>query len=1201
MPFTKEQTKAIEHLDGELLVSAAAGSGKTAVLVERTLRLLRSQSPRIPADRLMIVTFTRAAAASLRAKLARRLESELAASPADAAWLRRQRTWLQRAAICTIDSYCLKLVQENFSRLQDVPPDFTTTNSAARQRAECLGETLEEAYENNPDFCRFSDLYGKGRTDEAAAEAVLKLHEFLTTSPDRKKTCREFYDQWVHAESIRDTSWGRYLLKKAQEYAETAKVLSALSFADVQGNENFKADWGTFEADARQLSELFEVIRQANEGEKSWDDCCKTLELVQFGKIVSRKKDPVRSIVMARREQCKKMRDLLTERIFVCSEAQFAEDRQQTLPLMEALLRVTWDYNDRLWKAKLRDKTLEFSDLERLALELLCQDGQPTELAREIQSRFDAVMVDEYQDTNALQDALYTCLSRNRTNLMMVGDLKQSIYGFRQAEPGIFSEKLEEYAPMEQGAEGAQKLFMDANFRSAPGVLKGINAVFEPIFTKELGGVLYDEAGQLLVPGFGEDGYDGYEGSCSFHLVSGRGKEADAVWVAKKIRSMKKEGFQVRTEDSERETMGLTRDVRYEDFCILLRSRSAFEVYAKALDAEGIPVYVARDENILESPAVMPMDSLLRVLDNPAQDVHLAAVMMRLGGFDAGDLARIRAEAPFGSFYGAVERMGRPAAEPDKVKAGTLRARTQEFLKELNRLQCLARTLPLDQLMDELFLSTGWLAAVGTLPEGADRQQELRRFAAFVADNASSGLAGVIRSLDALADKGIEGEDQGQKKPGCVTIMTIHKSKGLEFPVVFAADLGHAFNRQNQRDNLQLHRELGIGFPLRDNEGGTYVTLPMAAIQLRQENDETSEEMRVLYVALTRARDALVMSMNASRPKTRPADWILNKTADLLGRDSRPLPALLECCQSFGAWSLYSLLSHPEASALRVEAAGIGFAPRERHKGEPFTFEVCEPPEPPEEASISPADLLGDEEIVERLKKQFDWQPPAYALQDTPAKVSVTALVHGEAGEGEEEEFVNLDRPAFLQKDKISAAERGTVTHAFMQHADWDVVKEQGLEAEIERQQQQALLLSEVAAKLDKKAILTFFESPAFDRVRSAQREYREYAYITSARIMGPDGGDTLIQGVADLVLEYEDHIEILDYKTDHGKSEQKLLEIYRPQLLLYARAIGPRFKKPVGRLTIYSFSLGKEIPVPLEGEEAGDGGRMQDLMHIQK
>ncbi|EJW99589.1 recombination helicase AddA [gut metagenome] len=232
--------------------------------------------------------------------------------------------------------------------------------------------------------------------------------------------------------------------------------------------------------------------------------------------------------------------------------------------------------------------------------------------------------------------------------------------------------------------------------------------------------------------------------------------------------------------------------------------------------------------------------------------------------------------------------------------------------------------------------------------------------------------------------------------------------------------------------------------------------------------------MRVLYVALTRAKDALFMSMNASRPQKRPADWILNKVADLLGRDSQPLPALLECCQSFGAWSLYSLLSHPESSALRVEATGIGFAPRERHKGEPFTFEVCDPPEAPRQTSISTENLLEDEQIVKQLKQQFDWQPPAYALQNTPAKVSVTALVHGEAGEGDKEEFVNLDRPVFLQKDRISAVERGTATHAFMQHIDWNIVKQQGLEAEIERQQQQAFLLPEVAEKLEQKGDFDF-------------------------------------------------------------------------------------------------------------------------------
>ena len=1150
MKFTPQQQTAIDHKQGALLVSAAAGSGKTAVLVERTVQLLCREENPVSADRLLIVTFTRAAASSLRAKLARRLEAELEQRPGSA-HLRRQRMLLQRAAICTIDAYCLKLVQENFNLL-DIPPDFSTADSAVLEdlRSQSLSDALENAY-NDPDFCAFADLYGKGRTDQQAAQVVSDLHDFLTGMPRPAEALKHFCECWEEDKPFTETLWGKALLARAKEYADCALDLTEENLNDTVGDEDLANYLPALESDREQAKAIRDAVVEG-----SWENIQRLVRGAVFERLKSVRgyEGSLTDIIKERRALYKKIIGLLDEKVFVCTEEEFKADRAAAAPLVAALARTERDFDRRFMAAKMEEKMLEFSDVEQLALRLLqSPDGSLTPLALEARERFDAVMVDEYQDTNALQDALYACLSKEGgSDLLMVGDLKQSIYGFRQAEPGIFSQKLQEYAPYGEG--GRQKLFLDANFRSAPGVIRGINALFEPILTPGLGGVTYGD-GERLRPGFGEtlEDYGGYEGGCELLIAEGSTEE-EAAAIAKKIREMLTGGLTVR--DGEE-----IRPVRFEDFCILLRSRKHFGTYADALENLGIPVYVDRSQNILTAPEVLPMASLLRVLDNPSQDVHLAAVMVQLGGFDPDDLARIRLSVPKGSFYGAVK-----AAGDEK---------TNEFIRRVDRLRALAQTLPADRLMEELFLATGWLAAVGAMPDGPVRRENLRRFAAFVADNDRTGLSGAVRAMDAAAQKGVQGPEQGQTKPGCVTIMTVHRSKGLEFPVVFAAGLSHPFNAEDARAQALMHRQLGLGLTLRAEGGGTYETLPYLAVQAALGDDSQSEEMRVLYVALTRARDRLVLSMSLKNP-----DKTLKKMGCLLGCRGVIEEPVLKMSHNAGDWVLASALTHPQAVTLRAAADSL-FPPRMDHRDEPFEFEIerLEADEEPGEALPEQEETFEaapvDEELLEQVRQRMAWQYPGEALEKTPAKVSVTSLVHAE-------KEVLLDRPSFLYGEGLTSAERGTAIHAFLQYANWHNARED-LDAELERQLNKKLLMPELGDKLDQKALRVFLESPTMKRILSAEKEYREYDYITAARLAGPDGGETLIQGVADLVLEFADHIEILDYKTDRHKTAEKLLSDYRPQLLLYARAIGRRFKKPIGKLTIYSFWLGRELDVPLE------------------
>lgn len=1157
--FTPQQSRAIDHSGSALLVSAAAGSGKTAVLVERAVRILCREEDPVDADRLLIVTFTRAAAASLRAKLAQRLSAELAKRPGSG-HLRRQRMLLQRAPICTIDSYCLQLLKTHFSAL-DIPADFTTADGPqlAQLRRQALADALENAY-NDPDFCAFADLYGKGRSDAMASRVVEQLHDFLSSMPRPEKVLEAFCAQWEEDAPLDATRWGQTLRTEARRAALCARELAAQNLEDLENDPAIdEAYRPALESDEAAVDALLDAIDA-----QPWDAMCEASRALSYARLkaVRGHSSETMTRIKERRDLLKDTLKRLQETIFLCSEEEFLQDRRTAAPLVRALVRAEREFNQRFYRAKLEEKMLEFSDVEQLALQLLQnEDGTPTPLAAQLSEEFYQVMVDEYQDTNALQDTLYHCLAKpDGSNLFFVGDLKQSIYRFRQADPTIFQQKLDRF--VEYGQPGPQKLFLDANFRSAPGVIGGVNAIFTPLMSRKLGGVDYGP-GERLVPGLGElENYGGYAGGCEFRLVQSERPAGDAEYIARRIRQLMEPtgGFTVRGETG-------PRPPRYEDFCILLRSRGAFADYAARLESEGIPVYVDRAENLLDAPEIRPVASLLRVLDNPAQDVHLAAVMLSgMGGFTPDDLVALRLGRKNGSFYGAVM-----ASEDEKVKA---------FGQWLRTLRQLSQTMPVDRLMEEIFARTGCLAAAGAMPDGSARRENLRQFAAFAAGCGGHGLAGVVRAMDAaLAGEGVPGPEQGQSRPGCVTIMTVHRSKGLEFPVVFAADLGREFNKEDLRAAAVFHPQLGIGLTLRAGQGGTYVTAPYRAVQSALAQEGLSEEMRVLYVAFTRARDKLVMTM-----PTKNALKLAQKMA-LRIFSGAPEPYLLEHGASRGEWVMQAVMAHPQAQSfcrqLEVEVMPQPLA-SERELADRFTvsLEVDEVSEPAPACPVHLPEAAPDEALACALREHFAWQYPNEALTRVPAKVSVTALTH-EAAEP------TLERPGFLYKEGLTAAEKGTALHAFLQHADLAAAAADP-EGEARRQVEAKLLDESLYEKMDFSRLRQFFAGSLFARMQSAQKILREYEFITArpaADAAVDKTGDygqaqVLVQGVADVILEFDDHLELVDYKTDRNKTPDQFIAAYRPQLLLYAAAIRRRFEKPLTKLTLYSFSLGREIDV---------------------
>ena len=1231
--WTPAQQAAIEDRGGALLLSAAAGSGKTAVLTERAVGLILDEEHPVEADRLLIVTFTNAAAAELRARIGNRLTEEVK-KDRDNARLRRQRMLLQRASICTVDAFCMDLLHKHFAQL-DIPAEFQPADAGQAQELwdAAMGETMEEMVQV-PEFCDFADLYGRGRSDAAACQAIGQLYDFLQVLPDPDQCLEVYLESWRKPHGFEQSEGFVQTLQAAGQRCENLvkrmEQALACSKGDMQaGMEEARMTKKTAAAQEKAALKAmdkyiwvqetldagiaFYTEAAAKAAALDWDGLAEMLapyrdeKNTRPGERSGRKrlygdnKDAVKLAGDLAAETCEDLLDWIP-----ASLAEIEADRQTALPMLEALARAQRSFARRYYEKKLERKILDFSDMEQLALRLLRRPanirdaagnilpvaeamaamqnaaGCRTPLCEQIAQGFDAVMVDEYQDTNALQDALYNCLAApGGDNLFFVGDLKQSIYRFRQAEPHIFLQRQQSYPPLEGpgrpraplGQGSPASIALDANFRSAPAVIDGINFIFTQIMRQDLGDVVYGD-GQRLVCGTS----DPYPGQMEADVLAAPSAEAEAAWVADRIYRL------VQEEKAPVRCPGGTRPIQYEDCCILVSTRNNFPAYVKALQERLIPSYAATAEDLLDAPRVRPLIALLRVIDNPARNIELAAAMRsELFGFTDDDLLKLRAAKKRCSLYGALVFV---IQQGEDAFAGKCRA----FYEKLDLLRGLSRSMPVDRLLEEIFVRTGYLAAVGADVEGTRKREEVRRFAAWAAEAGTGGLGGLLRVIESTQKaRGLTAGASGKGKQGCVSLMTIHGSKGLQFPAVFVVDTAHRFNTDDIKTPMLLHRDHGIGLALR-GEGGLYPTVQKTQIRRLLESEMRSEQMRLLYVALTRAQDMLFVTLPLENP-----DKAIEKAAQRLcagvGEE------YLHSASRFSDWLLAALLQHPDAGVLRVPsevlgteaAAGVQLQPALS----PMKVVLEQAPEPEEAGNGAAADeptMQPDPKAVEKLLAGFAWQYPGLAQVNVPVKVSVTGLVH-------QRDEIILERPGFMSAAGLTAAEMGTALHAFLEHADFaglDAARKAGpdalaaaITAEKQHQLEVSLVTEEIAAALDESRIAVFIQSEAFRRICAADRVYREYDFITgvpASRLPdGPQDSDAvvMVQGIADILLEFGDHLEILDYKTDRTKDEQALRDAYTAQLDLYAAAVEKRFvPKRVTYKGIYSFGLGKLVEV---------------------
>ena len=1152
--LTIPQQRAVTAGGKPVLVSAAAGSGKTRVLTERLMaRVLAGED----IDRFLVITFTRSAAAELRGRILKELDRQLAADPRDR-HLKRQSALLYRAKIGTIDSFCADLVREN-AHAAGVSPSFTVLDEERAQaiRARALEDVLDRAYETleEDDALReLVDSVGAGRDDSRLAELILDL--------DRRMSSRPFPEKWAaraldmldapYADAA-DSPWGRALLEDGAEEAlyQAQRLDEALALMARPGCERMMAAYG--EAFSELALQFRDVARAA---EESWDKTRAVLERKAPGRKALRGfddealKEQIDRIWKSAGDGIRRLRQSLTG-----SGAALLEGAAASKGPLAALMQLVFQLRREYGARKRRADLCDFADVEHMCVEMLCDgEGGPTALAAAVSGRFAEVMVDEYQDVNAVQELIFRRVSHEGRGLFVVGDVKQSVYRFRLAQPAIFIDRYDRFA---DGREG-ERILLRENFRSRRSVLDACNSVFGRIMSRRLGDVAYDDEAQLIYgnPDYPPEGEVRPE-LCVLDVDGGDGELApdktllEARYVARRIRAMVDGGEQICGES------GRMRPVRYGDIALLLRTPgTSGAAYRRALAEAGVPVSARQGGAYFARPEVRFAISLLAVVDNPRQDVPLIAALRGAPfGFSPDELSAVRTAGP-GDLWDAL----------------CLRAQTDErcrrFTDLVAELRSYAREEATDSLLRRLYDRTGLVTICQLMSDGSRRIADLMQLYEYARQFEQSGGRGLFRFVGWLRElerRGIEPE--GADAGDAVRLMSVHKAKGLEFPVVFLADNGHGWNR-GQSGQVLCHEQLGLGMRVTDTVRGVrWPTLPWRAIQRREQREELSEQERVLYVAMTRARERLIMTC------------VLPKAAEKLAEAGGP---------SDGPLSPRELVRAKNTADWLIPAAAAD-------GGRTIAMKLAAPGRAEAEESVPAAERpAADPALTEALGRRLAWRYPYEAAVALPSKLTATAAGELARDSGDPEaapltappaEDAPLRRPDFGRDSRpLTGAERGVAAHLVMQHID--LARTGSLQAvadEIARLGQAGYLDQRQAAAVDAADILAFFRSELGWRLLAADETIREFRFslLCPARTWAPAAPEeeqVLLQGVVDCCIREGESLTVIDFKTDGDFVPER----HTAQLQAYAMAVERIFRRPVRQAALWYLRLRRAADIPL-------------------
>lgn len=1249
--WTEDQLKAITTRECNLLVAAAAGSGKTAVLVERIIRIITNENNPIDIDRLLVVTFTSAAAAEMRERIADAISKALEVNP-NSKVLQRQLTLLSRANITTMHSFCLDVIK-NYYHIIDLDPTFRIADETENTllKLEVINDMFEDYYENeDEEFKNLIEAYSTAKDDEKLKNIVLDLYRFSMSGPWPEKWLKDSAESF-NIDTIEDldkTVWIQVL--KENIYIEVSGYIKTLEKAIelINNTEGLEHYLQTFNDELNMFNSIIESLNYGVE------ELYNEINKVSFGRLKSVKKDKVSDpdaldIVKAIRDSIKKKSIKLIEDSFSISIEEALEGIKKSYPYMKMISRLTLDFIDR-FKIKKRERNLlDFNDLEHLCLKILINyddEGNiiPSSVSEGFREYFDEVLVDEYQDSNNVQEAIIDLVSRKsleNPNVFMVGDVKQSIYRFRQAKPELFLDKYNKY-PLEEGNLN-RKIQLYKNFRSREEVISGVNYIFKEVMSHNVGELEYTDEEALNLGASYKDNEEEdviVAGPIELHILDKSGnkdnleedkieeinlgdeekeeeEDVDAITleariVARRIKELMnpdlKTGKIFKVLDKE---TGEYRPLKYKDIVILLRATKNWsELFLEELGSEGIPIYADTGTGYFETIEIRTIMSLLKIIDNPMQDVPMISVLRSpLVSFTAEELGDIRLLNKEKYFYEIINEVSEDQYEVNEE----LKEKCKVFINNLEKWRRKAIYTPIDEFIWYLYMDTAYYGYVGAMPNGKLRQANLKILFQRAKQFEQTSFKGLFNFINFINKLRNSSGDMGSAKvlgenEDVVRIMSIHKSKGLEFPVVFTSGFGKQFNLMDLNKSILYHDDLGFGPDYVDLEKRiSYSTLAKEAIKKKILFETLSEEMRILYVAFTRAKEKLIIT-----GATRDLEKSISKWTSAAALDEEIVPAseVLKG-KSYLDWIGMALCKHRDGEELRnYIGVNNGLLVNDFSTWKVKMWRKNDLIVEKDEVAVdefNEDDLFINKEvnsIDKEISRRLGYKYKYSLAEALPSNVSVSDLKRS-LYEHEDDDVLTVNifrdrevlKPKFLQEKKgLSASERGTAVHFIMQKLNLDKVStREEIMNQIEDMKNNNLLSDEEVKAVEETNFLAFFRSELGKRMMTAynegkllKRELPFYTEISSLEVdnslleEGYKNEKVRLQGIIDCIFEEDNEIVLLDYKTDYAVEgmEEEIIDKYRVQLKYYKEAVEKITSKRVKESYLYLFGLSKEVIV---------------------
>ena len=1211
--WTKEQHDAIYDSGSNILVAAAAGSGKTAVLVERIINKVINEN--VDIDKILVVTFTNAAASEMRERILEAIYKKVEEFP-DNKNLQRQVILINKASICTIDSFCLDIIRNNFFEI-DTSANFRVADTTEIEllKQEVIDDIFEEKYINNDkEFLKLINTYTTYRDDEPLKALILSIYRYIQSSPFPEEWLNEKVELFNLKNSLNEdfskTIWGAILLdflkEELNDYIINLKKV---------GQDLNKFD--ELEKFKMVINEDIINLEYVKENLDNWDSAYEKANNIKWPnwptdrKVTLKLKDEAKGI----RDFVRKKYNSTISKILLYNSKEANENIYNMYDILKSIENIIIEFSKSFAKRKKEKNIVDFNDIEHFALKILLKKDQgkviETDIAKKYKEKFVEIAIDEYQDSNLVQEYILSSVSKGN-NVFMVGDVKQSIYKFRQARPELFLEKYEKYNLKTEDIHIGQKIQLFKNFRSRQNILDVTNMIFENIMSKQLGDILYDETEFLnLGADYKNPSTDitNFAGKAELNIIDLKEPEInvfkddddsenntnteriedvvlEARFVANKVKTLLNSDYMVfdkHTKDY--------RHITYKDIVILLRATSVTApIYENELAKMNFPVFSDVSSEYLESMEIQTIMSVLKVIDNPMQDIPLVTVLRSsIAGFSDNDLVEIRAKNKKQSFYQSLKEFDGNETVKNKIDI---------FLNNIKRWQSQEKYMALDELIWQIYLDTGFYNYVTLMPNGALRQANLKMLFERAKQYESASFKGLFNFINFIDKLHTSSGDLTSAKligenENVIRIMSIHKSKGLEFPVVYLCGTGKQFNMQDLNQNILLHQDIGIGPKYINNDRNIeYNTLAKESIKIKAKTESLSEEMRVLYVALTRAKEKLIITGIC-----KDADKSFKEKQKLIETyksvdSTRINESILKRYKTYLDWIVLVYLNNIKNVKDYIDL--------EIYKKTDLLQEFEKKAEKIEERNIykelEQRSKNVKQEDIEKMKKDLLW---LYGYMDSvviPTKTSVTKikeienteqLVSLEELSAKKEFKQEIAKPKFLNEEqKISSAQRGTLMHLCFQRLDEKKnYTRSDLEGFVQDLVNRNIITKLESESIDINKLVDYTSSALWNELKKAKKVYKEqpfYINLKSKDIFDNNTDeDVLVQGIIDLYFINEnDEIILVDYKTDKANEgdEQNLIDKYKKQLEIYTNALSQSLQKSVSKKYIYSVSLNKMI-----------------------